>query len=110
MEHNNEHILIVDDDPDLSQRLARYLEEQGYSVALAGDGEQMLAQMAVRKPDLLLLDLMLPGDDGLTLARRLRADQLVPMIAVPLVPSPEHERRARRLSERSVVTPHSPVL
>ncbi|MGD9582958.1 MAG: response regulator [Lysobacterales bacterium] len=80
MEHDNEHILIVDDDPDLSRRLARYLEEQGYSVALAGDGEQMLAQMAQRKPELLLLDLMLPGDDGLTLARRLRADQLVPII------------------------------
>ncbi|MDP1697815.1 MAG: response regulator [Xanthomonadaceae bacterium] len=80
MEHNSEHILIVDDDPDLSQRLARYLEEQGYSVALAGDGEQMFAQMAVRRPDLLLLDLMLPGEDGLSLARRLRADQWVPII------------------------------
>ncbi len=80
MERNNEHILIVDDDPDLSRRLARYLEEQGYSVALAGDGEQMLEQIALRKPELLLLDLMLPGDDGLTLARRLRTDQPMPII------------------------------
>lgn len=80
MEHHNEHILIVDDDPDLSRRLARYLEEQGYSVALADDGEQMFEHLASRTPDLLLLDLMLPGEDGLTLARRLRADQPVPII------------------------------
>lgn len=76
----NENILIVDDDPDLSQRLARYLEEQGYSVALAGDGEQMFKHLASHKPDLLLLDLMLPGEDGLSLARRLRADQVMPII------------------------------
>lgn len=76
----NEHILVVDDDPDLSQRLARYLEEQGYSVALAGDGEQMFERLASRTPDVLLLDLMLPGEDGLTLARRLRADQAMPII------------------------------
>src|SRR3546814_20785129 len=80
MEHDNEHMLIVDDDPGLSRRLARYLEEQGYSVALAGDGEQMFEHLALRTPDLLLLDLMLPGDDGLTLARRLRADQPLPII------------------------------
>ena len=80
MEHKSEHILIVDDDPDLSRRLARYLEEQGYLVALAGDGEQMFEQLRLRKPDLLLLDEMLPGEDGLTLARRLRADQLMPII------------------------------
>lgn len=80
MERVAEHILIVDDDPDLSQRLARYLQEQGYSIALAGDGEQMFAQMAARRPDLLLLDLMLPGEDGLTLARRLRTDPGMPII------------------------------
>ena len=76
----NEHILIVDDDADLSRRLSRYLEDQGYTVALAGDGEQMFERMASRQPDLLLLDLMLPGEDGLTLARRLRVDQAMPII------------------------------
>lgn len=65
-------IWVVDDDPDLRQLLSTYLGEQGYEVRCMGDGAQMLARLEGQRPDLLVLDLMLPGDDGLTLLRRLR--------------------------------------
>ncbi|MBM5821443.1 MAG: response regulator [Cyanobacteria bacterium K_Offshore_surface_m2_011] len=71
-------IWVVDDDPDLRQLLATYLGEQGYEVRCMGDGAQLMARLEGQRPDLLVLDLMLPGDDGLTLLRRLRdgADNL----------------------------------
>lgn len=70
---NKTRILIVDDDPGLLELLEQYLSSNGFEVACANDGEAMLAQMAQQMPDLLLLDLMLPGKDGLTLAREIRA-------------------------------------
>ncbi len=71
-------IWVVDDDPDLRQLLATYLGDQGYDVRCMGDGAQLMARLQGQRPDLLVLDLMLPGDDGLTLLRRLRdgADDL----------------------------------
>jgi len=71
-------IWVVDDDPDLRQLLSTYLSEQGYEVRCMGDGAQLMARLEGQRPDLLVLDLMLPGDDGLTLLRRLRdgADDL----------------------------------
>jgi two-component system phosphate regulon response regulator OmpR len=71
-------IWVVDDDPDLRQLLSTYLGEQGYEVRCMGDGAQLMARLEGQRPDLLVLDLMLPGDDGLSLLRRLRdgADDL----------------------------------
>jgi two-component system phosphate regulon response regulator OmpR len=71
-------IWVVDDDPDLRQLLSTYLGEQGYEVRCMADGAQMMARLEGQRPDLLVLDLMLPGEDGLTLLRRLRdaADDL----------------------------------
>lgn len=71
-------IWVVDDDPDLRQLLSAYLGEQGYEVRCMGDGAQLMARLEGQRPDLLVLDLMLPGDDGLSLLRRLRdgADDL----------------------------------
>jgi two-component system phosphate regulon response regulator OmpR len=71
-------IWVVDDDPELRQLLSTYLSEQGYEVRCMGDGAQLMARLEGQRPDLLVLDLMLPGDDGLTLLRRLRdgADDL----------------------------------
>jgi two-component system, OmpR family, response regulator len=67
------HVLIVDDDPRVRAMLARYLEGEGFRVGEAGDGTAMRACLARDTPDLVLLDLNLPGEDGLTLARELRA-------------------------------------
>jgi len=76
----NPGILIVDDDADLQQLLVRYLTEQGYRADAVGDGGEMDAWLSEHRPDLLILDLMLPGEDGLSLARRLRQELDLPII------------------------------
>jgi DNA-binding response OmpR family regulator len=65
-------ILVVDDDPTVSDVVRRYLERAGYQVRLAADGHGALASFARERPDLVVLDLMLPGIDGLEVCRRLR--------------------------------------
>lgn len=66
-------VLVVDDDPTVSDVVRRYLQRAGCAVALAGDGPSALAAVTQRRPDLVVLDLMLPGMDGLEVCRRLRA-------------------------------------
>jgi two-component system phosphate regulon response regulator OmpR len=65
-------IWVVDDDPDLRQLLAEVLGNQGYQLRCLHDGQQLRAWLGRQRPDLLVLDLMLPGDDGLKLLRQLR--------------------------------------
>ena len=65
-------ILVVDDDARLRDLLNRYLTEQGYSVRAVADGNDMNRQLARERYDLMVLDLMMPGEDGLTICRRLR--------------------------------------
>ncbi|MFH9728230.1 response regulator transcription factor [Streptomyces sp. NPDC017254] len=66
-------VLVVDDDPTVSEVVGRYLDRAGFSVRLAGDGPTALRAAGDRRPDLVVLDLMLPGMDGLEVCRRLRA-------------------------------------
>jgi two-component system phosphate regulon response regulator OmpR len=77
-----ERILIVDDDRSVRDSLGEYLQEHGYDVSLAADGEAMRKAFAAGAPDVVLLDLNLPGEDGLSLARWLRANQDVAIIMV----------------------------
>jgi DNA-binding response OmpR family regulator len=65
-------VLVVDDDPTVSDVVRRYLERAGYGVSLAADGVTALNEYARRRPDLVILDIMLPGLDGLEVCRRLR--------------------------------------
>jgi two-component system response regulator MprA len=65
-------ILLVDDDPKILSVLGRGLRFEGYAVQLAADGEEALRSARVEQPDLVVLDLMLPGIDGLEVCRRLR--------------------------------------
>ena len=65
-------VLIVDDDPAVRRMLAEYLAEHGYEVAQAANGDAMRAELARALPAVVLLDIGLPGEDGLTLARYLR--------------------------------------
>ena len=65
-------VLVVDDDPTVSDVLRRYLEQAGCEVRLAADGADGLAAIAAQRPDLVVLDLMMPGIDGLEVCRRVR--------------------------------------
>ena len=73
-------ILIVDDDKALRDLLQRYLGEQGFSTAVVADGEAMKSWLADHEPDLVVMDLMLPGEDGLSLTRHLRASTRLPVL------------------------------
>jgi len=68
-----DHILVVDDDREIRNLLAEYLEKQGLRCTAVSDGRQMRAALEKGRFDLVVLDLMLPGEDGLTLCRNLRA-------------------------------------
>jgi len=75
-------LLVVDDDPGIRKLLCQYLGEQGFRVSAAEDGKAMDVWLAENSADLVILDLMLPGEDGLSLARRLRSDHKLPIIIV----------------------------
>ena len=73
-------VLVVDDDVTVADVVGRYLEREGYIVECVGDGLEALAMAMASPPDLVVLDLMLPGIDGLEVCRRLRAAAPVPII------------------------------
>jgi two-component system OmpR family response regulator len=75
-----EHVLVVDDDAEIRSLLRDYLRENGYRVTVAADGKGLWAALKTTSPDLIVLDLMLPGDDGISLCRALRAQSEVPII------------------------------
>lgn len=75
-----EHILVVDDDDALRSLLEQYLTGNGFAVSLAANGVAMDELMQSVHPDLVILDLMMPGEDGLSIARRLRASTHLPII------------------------------
>jgi two-component system, OmpR family, response regulator len=70
-----DHILIVDDDRGIRELLATYLEKEGMRVTAAANGRQLRAALEGGTPDLIVLDLMLPGEDGLALCREIRASK-----------------------------------
>ncbi|MDY0242516.1 MAG: response regulator [Rhodospirillaceae bacterium] len=74
------HILIVDDHREIRDLVAKILVKEGFRVSTAPDGRSMRKVLADGRIDLILLDLMLPGEDGLSLCRSLRADSAIPII------------------------------
>jgi CheY-like chemotaxis protein len=74
------HILVVEDDIEISRLVTRYLRANDCYVSAAGDGRGMDRLLADNRVDLIVLDLMLPGEDGLSLCRRLRTHSEVPVI------------------------------
>jgi two-component system phosphate regulon response regulator OmpR len=77
---NAEHILVVDDDARIRQMLSRYFEDEGYRVTAVADGAAMRAQIHASNFNIILLDLMLPGESGLELAREIRSKSDVPIM------------------------------
>ena len=72
MNDATDHVLLVDDDPEIRQLTAKYLEEHGLHCMTAANGKQMRATLHEQKVDLIVLDLMMPGEDGLSICRDLR--------------------------------------
>jgi two-component system response regulator ResD len=102
-------ILIVDDDATVREILSRYLVREGYDVDRAGDGEAALERTQTHPPDLILLDLMLPGISGLDVCRRVRRNTGVPIIMLT-ARGEENERvfGLRLGADDYVVKPFSP--
>jgi two-component system, OmpR family, response regulator len=74
------HLLVVDDDREIRDLLGRFLRRRGFRVTVACDGREMRQVLEDWQIDLIILDLMLPGEDGLSLCRRLRAESRIPVI------------------------------
>ena len=81
------HILIVDDDRDIRDLLSRFLRKNGLRVGVAANGRDMKRQLGESKVDLVVLDRVMPGEDGLILCRELRANSRVPVIMLTLLNS-----------------------
>ena len=75
-----DHILVVDDDAEIRDLLREYLQKHDYRVTTLPDGRALRATVETSQPDVIILDLMMPGEDGLTLCRDLRARSNVPII------------------------------
>jgi DNA-binding response OmpR family regulator len=75
-----ERVLVVEDDVNVSEVVVRYLEREGFAVTAVADGYEAVARAEAQLPDIVVLDLMLPGLDGLEVCRRLRARTPVPVI------------------------------
>ena len=76
------HLLVVDDDRETRELLSLYLGQQGFEVAVVEDGKAMDAWLADNATDLVILDLMLPGEDGLSIARRLQREHDLPIVMI----------------------------
>jgi len=102
-------VLIVDDEPNIREVVGLYLRRDGHDVVSATDGEEALAVFRESKPDLVVLDLMLPKIGGLEVCRRMRAERRVPLIM--LTARGEEEERVVGLSlgaDDYIVKPFSP--
>jgi len=75
-----DHIVVVDDDAEIRELLRSYLERNGYEASVASDGAALNRALARRRADLIVLDIMMPGEDGFDVCRRLRTDSNVPII------------------------------
>jgi two-component system response regulator ResD len=106
-------ILVVDDEPTIADVVARYLERAGYSARTAADGQEALRSAGEERPDLVVLDLMLPGMDGLEVMSRLREYGQGPRVSVILLTAKgEHSDRIVGLrlgADDYVVKPFSPA-
>ena len=80
-----QNILIVDDDPQICDLVQGYLKQHGYKIFVAYDGQQMQRQLKKANMDLIILDVMLPGEDGLALCRKLRETSSVSIIMLSAV-------------------------
>jgi DNA-binding response OmpR family regulator len=110
-EHSRGSVLVVDDEPTIAEVVARYLERAGYRTRIAADGPRAIDAAAEQRPDLVVLDLMLPGIDGLEVMRRLRErDRATPVILLTAKGEESDRVIGLRLgADDYVVKPFSPA-
>jgi DNA-binding response OmpR family regulator len=111
-DHARGSVLVVDDEPTIAEVVSRYLERAGYRTRIAGDGTRALELVADQRPDLVVLDLMLPGIDGLEVMRRLRQPEREPVAVILLTAKGEESDRVIGLrlgADDYVVKPFSPA-
>ncbi len=104
------HILVVDDDPHITNLLRRILAYEGYSVGIAASGNEALTRMLEHPPDLVVLDILMPGLDGLEVARRLRAagDQVPILMLTASDAVPERVKGFETGADDYLVKPFAP--
>ena len=98
------HLLIVEDDELVQSLLAAYMKGEGYKVSYAGTGKEMMATLNAENIDLILLDLGLPDEDGLTLTRQIRARSSIPIIVITQRQSREDRLAALELGANDYLT------
>jgi DNA-binding response OmpR family regulator len=111
-EHTRGSVLVVDDEPTIAEVVSRYLERAGYDVRSVGDGPAAVQEVDQRTPDLVVLDLMLPGIDGLEVMRRIRGPARPNMAIILLTARGEESDRVVGLrlgADDYVVKPFSPA-
>jgi DNA-binding response OmpR family regulator len=109
MNNSPKTILVVDDEATVREVVRRYLQREGYLVVEAADGFEALDALREAQPDLIILDLMLPGIDGITLTRLLRQDRQVPIIMLTARGEPDDRIRGLDIGADDYITkPFSP--
>lgn len=99
--------LVVDDEPPLVKVVSSYLEREGFEVASAGDGERAVALAREFEPDVIVLDLMLPGLDGIEACRQIRANPEtadIPVLMFSALSGDEDVERARLAGANHLIT------
>ncbi|MBI3969948.1 MAG: response regulator transcription factor [Chloroflexi bacterium] len=104
MPANRAHILVVDDEPRYRKLIRFNLEAAGYRVSSAADGEEALAALAAEMPDLMILDLRLPGIDGFAVCERVREFATLPIIVLTALAAEADKVRGLRLGADDYVT------
>jgi class 3 adenylate cyclase len=103
-------VLVVDDDPDMAALLARMIAKEGMQAGTVCDGDDAIASILAAPPDLVLLDILLPGKSGFEICQRLKADPATALIPVVLVTALEdHESRVRGIEAGADDFLHKPV-
>jgi DNA-binding response OmpR family regulator len=90
------HILIIDDEPNIVLSLEFLMKREGFEVAVAGDGEAALRAMAERRPDVVILDVMMPRLNGFEVCRRIRAEPALAGVRVLMLSAKGRETEVKK--------------
>ena len=111
MEENNSSILVVDDNPEIREIIQVLLGGEGYLVETAGNGVKALEMLSQREYDLIILDIMMPGSDGLSICKKLRTISSVPIIILTAKDSEsDHMKGFMYGGDDYLIKPFSPSL